>query len=231
MKILKFAIVSIVALALVVGPVLIHPALAKEPDRLDNKLLISGVPQGWAIQVAQPGSDFPRGPGNLPDNSGLVMAYAPLNRPSQVFLWDKTSNSYFLIATVAPTSTWPDTTLSAPLQYAQGIPNRGLAVPIQPNPGYVAPYIPANPSYAQPGYVTPYTPANPSYAQPGYVTPFIPANPSYAQPGQQYVVQRGDTLAAIARQFGTSVSAIAALNNIPNPNLIVTGQVLAIPGP
>ena len=199
MKILTFAIVLVVALALVAGPVLTQAALAKEPDRSDNKVLISGVPQGWAIQVAQPGSDFPRGPGNLPDNTGLVMAYAPLNRPSQVFLWDKTANAYFLIATIAPISTWPDTALSVPLQYAQGIPYRGLAAPVQPSPGYV--------------------------------TPLMPANPSLARPGQQYVVQRGDTLGAIARRFGVTIAALAALNNIPNPNLIVTGRVLAIPGP
>jgi nucleoid-associated protein YgaU len=213
MKIHTLAIVLVVALALAAGPVLTHPALAKEPDRLDNKVLISGVPQGWAIQVAQPDAEFPRGPGNLPDNTGLVMAYAPLGRPSQVFLWDKTSNAYYLIATIAPVTTWPDTALSVPVQYAQGAPYRGLAAPIQPNPGYVTPYYPASPSYAQPGYVTPY----------------VPANPSLAQPGQQYVVQSGDTLGAIARRFGTTISAIAALNNIANPNLIVTGQVLAIP--
>jgi hypothetical protein len=220
MKIVKLALLSVVALALLAGPVLTHPALAKEPDRSDNKVLVSGVPQGWAIQVAQPGSDFPRGPGNLPDNSGLVMAYAPLGRPSQIFLWEKATNAYFLIATIAPMSTWPDTALSVPVQYAQGgFPYRGLAAPVQPSPGYVTPYIPTGPA------------GSPSLAQPGYVTPYAPANPSFAQPGQQYVVQRGDTLGNIARRFGTTVGALATLNNIQNPNLIVTGQVLTLPGP
>jgi len=45
---------------------------------------------------------------------------------------------------------------------------------------------------------------------------------------QQYVVQEGDTLAAIAQQFGTTVSAIQALNGIEDPNEIVIGQVLRI---
>lgn len=44
-----------------------------------------------------------------------------------------------------------------------------------------------------------------------------------------YVVQRGDTLSAIARRFGTTVTAIVQANNIPNPNLIYVGQVLLIP--
>ena len=43
-----------------------------------------------------------------------------------------------------------------------------------------------------------------------------------------YTVQRGDTLSAIARRYGTTVSAIVAENNISNPNLIFPGQVLRI---
>jgi hypothetical protein len=209
MKILKLVIV-LVLVTLTTGLALTDPALASSPDRQDNKVLISGVAQGWAIQVAQPGSEFPRGPGNLPDGSGLVMAYAPLGKVSQVYLWDKTTNHYFLIATIAPISTWPDTAISVPLQYAQGFPNRGLAAPIQVNPGYAVP--------ASPGY--------PVQVPPNYTAPL-----GLAQPGQQYVVRPGDTLGAIARQFGTTVGAVAAVNNIPNPNLIVSGQVLTIPGP
>jgi LysM repeat protein len=209
MKILKFTTVLIVTiLTFTTGLALTNPALASSPDRSDNKVLISGVPQGWAIQVAQPGSDFPRGPGNLPDGTGLVMAYAPLGKLSQVYLWDKGTNAYYLIASIMPASTWPDTALSVPLQYAQGFPNRGLAAPITVNPGY-----PVNPGY----YTAPLAP--------GYTAPS-----GSIQPGQQYVVRPGDTLFGIARQFGTTVGAVAAANNIPNPNLIVTGQVLTIPG-
>ncbi len=45
----------------------------------------------------------------------------------------------------------------------------------------------------------------------------------------QHVVQPGDTLSAIARRYGTTVTAIAQANNILNPNLIFVGQVLTIP--
>lgn len=43
-----------------------------------------------------------------------------------------------------------------------------------------------------------------------------------------YTVQRGDTLSAIARKYGTSVSKIAKDNGIKNPNLIYPGQKLII---
>ncbi len=48
--------------------------------------------------------------------------------------------------------------------------------------------------------------------------------------GGTYVVQRGDTLAAIAARYGTTVSAIARANGIANPSLIVVGRRLTIPG-
>ncbi|MGE5250617.1 MAG: GH25 family lysozyme [Bacteroidota bacterium] len=44
-----------------------------------------------------------------------------------------------------------------------------------------------------------------------------------------YTVKAGDTLTAIAIRFGTTVAAIASLNNIKNINSITVGQVLKIP--
>lgn len=49
------------------------------------------------------------------------------------------------------------------------------------------------------------------------------------QSGREYVVRPGDTLWAISQRYGTTVSALAQLNHIPNPNLIYPGQVLQIP--
>jgi lipoprotein-anchoring transpeptidase ErfK/SrfK len=48
--------------------------------------------------------------------------------------------------------------------------------------------------------------------------------------GSVYVVQRGDTLASIARHYGTTVSAIVSTNGLRNPNFIYAGQRLRIPG-
>lgn len=45
---------------------------------------------------------------------------------------------------------------------------------------------------------------------------------------QYYTVKVGDNLTKIAKQFGTSVSSLAALNKIKNPNLIRVGQKLRV---
>jgi peptidoglycan-N-acetylglucosamine deacetylase len=45
-----------------------------------------------------------------------------------------------------------------------------------------------------------------------------------------HVVKRGETLSQIAAQYGVSVQALAAANNLSNPNLIYVGQCLVIPG-
>ncbi len=46
-----------------------------------------------------------------------------------------------------------------------------------------------------------------------------------------YVVQPGDTLGTIAEEYGISVEAIQAANNISDPNLINVGWQLLIPNP
>lgn len=44
-----------------------------------------------------------------------------------------------------------------------------------------------------------------------------------------YVIKRGDTLTAIAQKYNTTVAELVRLNNISNPNLIITGNTLRIP--
>lgn len=59
--------------------------------------------------------------------------------------------------------------------------------------------------------------------------PSAPINHSNSGNGT-YTIQAGDTLSGIAAKFGTSYQALASLNNISNPNMIVAGQTLRISG-
>ena len=45
-----------------------------------------------------------------------------------------------------------------------------------------------------------------------------------------HVVEPGDTLSVIARNYGLTTSELAAANGITNPNLIRVGQALTVPG-
>lgn len=44
-----------------------------------------------------------------------------------------------------------------------------------------------------------------------------------------YTVKQGDTLSALAKQYGTDVNTLATNNKISNPNMIGVGQVLNLP--
>jgi LysM repeat protein len=46
-----------------------------------------------------------------------------------------------------------------------------------------------------------------------------------------YVVEAGDSLAAIAQRFGVTMAAIMAANEITDPNRVLVGQRLTIPPP
>jgi LysM domain len=56
-----------------------------------------------------------------------------------------------------------------------------------------------------------------------------PAPTPVVTPQPTYTVAKGDTLAAIAQRFGTTVPALQAANGINDPDEIVIGQVLVIP--
>ena len=70
--------------------------------------------------------------------------------------------------------------------------------------------------------------------QPGPQPQPDPQPPPYPQPdkGGQcvHVIQPGDTLGGIARQYGVSVDELVNANGLFNPNIIVTGLTLSIPG-
>lgn len=48
--------------------------------------------------------------------------------------------------------------------------------------------------------------------------------------GGTHIVARGETLSAIARQYGTDVSTLMALNGLSNANLVYVGQELVVGG-
>ncbi len=66
------------------------------------------------------------------------------------------------------------------------------------------------------------------YAGQRLVIPAGSAAPSTASSGV-YVVQRGDTLRAIAARHGTTVAYLASLNGLRDPNFIWVGQRLKVP--
>jgi murein DD-endopeptidase MepM/ murein hydrolase activator NlpD len=53
--------------------------------------------------------------------------------------------------------------------------------------------------------------------------------PEPTPPPQVYVVQPGDTLSGIARQFGCDLEALVQANNLLDPNSLQIGQVLQVP--
>ena len=84
-----------------------------------------------------------------------------------------------------------------------------------------------------------YTPATsgPTYTlYPTYTVVSVRSTPvtPRSQPGvtatfRTHTVVAGDTLSGIAKEYGTTVEAIVAANEISDPGLIVIGQVLSIP--
>ena len=56
-----------------------------------------------------------------------------------------------------------------------------------------------------------------------------PPSPSPTATGNEHVVQKGETLATIAKAHGVSVADIVKANNLSNPNEIKVGQKLVIP--
>ncbi|MDO5450557.1 MAG: LysM peptidoglycan-binding domain-containing protein [Akkermansia sp.] len=79
---------------------------------------------------------------------------------------------------------------------------------------------------------TPHLAANAAGAGAVSGTPAPTYAAAYATPAAAgtYVVQKGDTLLAIANRHHSSVAAISAANGITNPRALHVGQALRIPG-
>ena len=71
----------------------------------------------------------------------------------------------------------------------------------------------------------------PTEVDPSAPPPEASAGPQEAAPPapSTYTVRSGDTLGAIAREFGTTVAVLQELNGIDNPRLLRVGQVLQLP--
>ena len=99
-----------------------------------------------------------------------------------------------------------------------------LATP-SPSPS-ATPTVTASPTASPTPTVTPSPSATPTPTPPPAT---VEPTPVPAPTPRSYVVQEGDTLAAIAQQFGTTVEAIQAANGIEDPDTIAVGDVLVIP--
>lgn len=73
--------------------------------------------------------------------------------------------------------------------------------------------------------------ANPNFIRAGATLIIVRPSPAPPPNFTVYVVQPGDNLFRIALRYGTTVTTLAVLNNIPNPNLIFIGQRLTVPLP
>ena len=95
------------------------------------------------------------------------------------------------------------------------IPATPTPIPATPTP------IPATPTPTSTKEADPTSEASPTPAATPTSTP---------TPLQEYEVQVGDTLSAIADRFGVEVDGLIAVNEIDDPNLLLIGTVLEIPG-
>jgi murein DD-endopeptidase MepM/ murein hydrolase activator NlpD len=58
----------------------------------------------------------------------------------------------------------------------------------------------------------------------------VPASGSVPAASSRYTIRAGDTLSSIAQRHGTSVRALAAANGITDPNRVIIGRTLSVPG-
>jgi LysM repeat protein len=74
-------------------------------------------------------------------------------------------------------------------------------------------------------YITPAPTLDVDATVTAYAQAIIPS----PTPSGMYVIKAGDTLSAIAFDFGSTVEEIMTLNNITNPETIQVGQAIIIP--
>lgn len=105
-------------------------------------------------------------------------------------------------------------------------------VTAQPGTGQPAPQpVPVQPTSppATGGPTTPQTPATPPLIGGGSQSVNLSGRTYATDAAGYYNIQRGDSLFRIGLAFGVTAAQLAAVNAIPNANLIVTGQRILIP--
>ena len=122
------------------------------------------------------------------------------------------SVALLIAVTFATRSLWYPETVEASTHVAASSTSQAPAVP-SPTPLILAVPPTAVPTPSASNLPTP-TP-----------TPSLVPTPTI----REYVVQAGDTLTAIAQQYGVTVTALAEFNQITDPNVISVGQRLQIP--
>ena len=90
----------------------------------------------------------------------------------------------------------------------------------------------ANPNQIYAGATIQIPSPTPAAAPASPPRPSNPTNPTAPAPtNNTVVVRRGDTLISIAARFHTTVAALVSVNKIANPNLVLAGARLTLPGP
>lgn len=107
-----------------------------------------------------------------------------------------------------------------------------IIIPVQPpqkpatSAGVIEPKTVTLPNLVSPATQSPRASANPELPTPFVIQPQVAGT---GTPARVYQVRPGDTLAAIAQNYGVSPAEMIRLNNIDNPNLIQINQELRIP--
>ncbi|MCX6028590.1 MAG: LysM peptidoglycan-binding domain-containing protein [Chloroflexi bacterium] len=125
--------------------------------------------------------------------------------------------------TTAPAARGTTSPTPPAVQTKVSLPAAGSQTPAALAPAGAATTIP-------PARLTPPTPAPPTSKPPAALTPAPQGSQTGSDKWFPYTVKVGDTLGEIADTFKTTPQAILALNPLADPDLLMAGKELKIPG-
>ncbi len=167
---------------------------------------------------------------NLIISTALVLA---LSTSQLVFATDATtsaSEAWVAPAATAPAKPAPAKATPAPVK-ATPAPVKATPAPVKPAVEAPKPAVEApNPAVEAPKPAV--EAPKPAVEAPKLAVeapkPAVEAPKPAVQAGETYTVVAGDSLAKIAKRFGTTYQELAKLNSLKNPNLILINQVLVV---